>query len=94
MSPAYFGRPRPARGWQQMDHAEPPVGRACSWCSDPIQPNDDGVIDDTQLPWHADCWVLQKLRVVRSDAGEPEPGESRLVAAERAVRAFEREGRL
>lgn len=94
MSPSYFGRPRLGRGWQEMGHAEPPVGRACSWCSEPIQPDDDGVLDDTQLPWHADCWMVVILRAVNSEAGDPEPGETRRVAASRVMRRFEREGRL
>lgn len=92
--PSYFGLPRGAQGFQEMQRAEYRRGLSCTYCSDPIHADQDGVIDDDQSTWHAECWLLQKLRLLSPSAGTPAGGQSRRDAAVIAVSEFERHATL
>lgn len=93
--PSYFGMPREAEGFREMPTTATPVMSACHYCADPINPDDDGVVDDHRQVWHADCWLLRVLRKLSPDVGVPEVGRQTLrEAATAAVQEFERDGRL
>lgn len=71
----WFGEAWPSPSWPapvcEGPHAETPVGRTCSWCTEPICAGDNGVIMPfvgtassgahyaTSAPIHKECWVRQ-----------------------------------
>jgi hypothetical protein len=90
---SYFGKPRAAPAWRDMPTIDPVLG-VCAWCDEPVALADDGVLDDDSVVWHAECWLLQLLRRMNADAGEPGEGVSRRDAARETVRLLDEQGVL